>query len=167
MDNIILIGFMGCGKSTIGKALAKKINYTFVDTDLYIEEKEQMKISDIFAQKGEEYFRKLETEVLEHFLEQKNIIIATGGGLPLAIENQDILKKQSNVFYLKASPETIFLHVAGDNTRPLLQVSNPKKKIIELLQFRTPIYEKEANYILSVDHKKVKEIVAEMLVYIS
>ena len=163
-NNIILIGYMGCGKTTIGKALAKKMGRCMIDTDEYIVNKEGMSIPEIFAQKGEDYFRALETSVLETLCaETKDTIIASGGGLPLREENQVLLKKLGKVFYLKASEETTYERVKGDTNRPLLQVEDPKKKIHEMLEQRMPIYEKAANYTLSTDDKSVEAVVKEII----
>ena len=104
-DNIVLIGYMGAGKTTVGKALAKKLGYEFIDTDLYIEAQEGMTIPDIFEKKGEAYFRALETDVIRKLREKTHCVIATGGGLPLRKENSDLLKEVGTVYYLMADAD--------------------------------------------------------------
>lgn len=158
-DNIILIGFMGTGKTTIGKQLAETIGYDFVDTDEYIEQMQNMKISDIFKKEGEVYFRCLETKVIRNmsfFAEKK--VISTGGGLPLREENIDILKRLGFIVHLKTSPEETWNRIKYDNTRPLLQCENPYKKIEDLLKIRTPIYEKVGNITVYTDNISFEDI---------
>ena len=132
---------MGCGKSTIGKKLAKDYGSCFFDTDAWIEEKEQITISEIFAIKGEEFFRELETKCLEELLEKSSNekqaalsgkVISVGGGLPIRAENRKLLKQLGTVIYLKATEETIYNRLKTDTTRPLLQGDNPKQKIKNL-----------------------------------
>ena len=165
-NNIILIGYMGCGKSTIGKALAKKKEKSFLDTDAYIEAKEGCLISQIFAEKGEMYFRDLETKVLKELLEDQDEpgIISVGGGLPVREENQELLKQLGRVIYLKATPETLYDRLKGDTTRPLLQTTNPKEKIKEMLAVREEKYQAAAYETIVVDGKKIEDIVEEICI---
>ena len=163
-NNIVLIGFMGCGKTTVGQALAEQLSYAFLDTDLYIEEKEGMAISEIFKEKGEDYFRNLETSSLLELVEQtKETIVSSGGGLPLRPENAKLLQKLGFVIYLKVEKETVLERLQGDTTRPLLQCEDPAKKVEELLEYRNPIYEVGAHLVVSVDKKSVEEIVEEIV----
>ena len=158
-DNIVLIGFMGSGKTTVGRYMERHYGYSFLDTDAYIEEKEGMSISDIFATKGEEYFRKLETEVLEELsLTLSNTVISTGGGMPLKEENARFLKNIGKVFYLKASSSSIYERVKDDTGRPLLQVKDPYAKICEMLEIRNSIYETASDFILDTDGREVETI---------
>ena len=162
--NIVLIGFMGCGKSTIGKTLAKKLNRPLIDTDTYIEQRDGMTIPEIFAQKGEEYFRKVETQALQELVDNTyNSIIASGGGLPLREVNADLLKKLGKVFFLTATEETVYERVKGSTNRPLLQVEDPKAKIHELLEYRTPLYKKAANEQIITDGRSAKDIADEIV----
>lgn len=130
VKNIILIGYMGCGKSTVGQCLAKMLDFTFVDTDAFIETQQQRTISDIFAIEGEEKFRQLETDLLKQLVKEgrEQLVIATGGGMPLRSENRELLSKLGMVVYLKVSPETIYDRVKNDTQRPLLQCDNPLQK---------------------------------------
>lgn len=163
-DNIVLIGFMGCGKTTVGEKLAADLSFDFLDTDQYIEEKEAMTINDIFATKGEEYFRGLETSSLKELVAGTNkTIVSSGGGLPLRKENAELLQKLGFVVYLKVEKETVLQRLEGDNTRPLLACDNPAKKVGELLAFRDPIYEVGAHLVVDVDGKTVEAITEEIV----
>ena len=164
MKHIILIGFMGSGKSTIGFRLSYKLKKCLIDTDKLIEECEKMRISEIFATKGESYFRQKETECLNSlFRELGGRVISLGGGTPVREENRDIIKKLGKVIYLKASPETIYQRVKRDTSRPLLQCENPMEKIITLLEERNPIYESVADIIIHVDGKEMKDVIQEIV----
>ncbi len=160
-ENIILIGFMGCGKSTIGKYITQNVpDHKFLDTDEYIVELEGMPITEIFATKGEAYFRELETNVLKHLRDTcKNTIISTGGGMPLRKENADILRDIGTVVYLRTKPETVYERVKNDTGRPLLQVDNPYERIRELLEAREEKYVKAAHKTIDTDDKSIEDIV--------
>ena len=170
-NNIILIGFMGCGKSTIGKEIAKDCNMFFLDTDAWIEEKEQMTISEMFATKGETYFRELETKCLEVLIEESandsqgdtsGKVISVGGGLPVKEVNRQLLKQLGTVICLKATEETIYNRLKTDTTRPLLQGDNPKQKIKNLMESREDFYSQASDFIVEVDHKGIQKIVEEI-----
>lgn len=163
-DNIILIGFMGSGKTTMGIRLSYRLRQTFLDTDRLIEKEENRSITDIFAADGEEYFRKKETEMLEQLLkETSGQVISVGGGTPLREKNRELLHKLGKVIYLKVSPETVYERLKGDNTRPLLQGENPMEKIKALLQERNGIYEETADVIICGDGKDCQQILDEMM----
>lgn len=163
-SNIVLIGFMGCGKSTIGKELACALDYAFVDTDAYIEESTSKTISDIFAEHGEEYFRDLETEMIGKLMgDMDRAVISTGGGLPLREVNADILKKNGFVVYLRVKGKTVEHRLKGDTQRPLLQGEHVSEKIKNLLEFRDPIYEYGAHMVLDVDTLTVPEIAEDIM----
>lgn len=162
-ENIILIGYMGSGKTTVGQALADKLSYQFLDTDAYIEEEQNTTISHIFKEYGEEYFRNIETKTIENM--EKNInhnIISTGGGLPLRECNGAALKKMGFVVFLSVKKETVLKRLEGDTQRPLLQSDNVEQKIEEMLHFRNPIYEYTAHIKVEVDNKTVEEITEEI-----
>ena len=134
MKNIVLIGFMGSGKTTIGKALEEKTDMAFVDTDELIEAYEGCKISNIFADKGETYFRRLENETLKNLLASTdNKVISTGGGIVINQANIPLLKQLGKVFYLRIKPETVVERLEGDKTRPLLMGENKLVKIEQLV----------------------------------
>ncbi len=156
---------MGCGKSTVGRKMAEMFRWPLIDTDALIEEQEGTTISEIFAVKGEQYFRDLETECLKCLLEQNNSIesiISVGGGLPVKEENRKLLKLLGEVIYLKASPETIYERLKSDTTRPLLQTDNPKQKIIDMLKNREEKYQSAAHRVIEVDNKSITEIIQEI-----
>lgn len=162
-NNIVLIGFMGCGKTTIGKALAEELEYTFIDTDEYIEKCAGKTINEIFATNTEEYFRDMETETITDLMAKTDhSIVSTGGGLPLREVNADVLKKNGFVIYLKVSAETVESRLQGDTTRPLLQGDDVSLKIHKLLDYRDPLYEYGAHMVIHVDNKTVDELVEEI-----
>ena len=135
MKNIVLIGFMGSGKTTIGKSLEEKTDMVFVDTDELIEAYEGCKVSEIFADKGEAYFRRLEKETLKNLLESTdNKVISTGGGIVTNQENIPLLKQLGKVFYLRIKPETVVERLEGDKTRPLLIGED---KLVKVERFMT------------------------------
>ena len=164
MDNIILIGFMGSGKTSVGKQLAKKLQYAFCDTDELIEKRNKSSIRNIFADYGEEYFRKLETAVVnELYGNMTRTVLSTGGGLPITEGNDRLLRRLGYVIYLKTSKETILKRLQGDASRPLLAGENAEEKVYNLLQQRTPIYEKASHFTVTTDHKKFYEIIDEII----
>lgn len=154
-DNVVLIGYMGCGKSTVGSFLSMVYGYDFIDTDKIIEKREGMSTSDIFSKKGEDYFRQLETELLKELKGKlKNTVIATGGGMPVKEENRPLLKELGKVFYLKASLDTTYQRVSGGTGRPLLdnlEGNTLYKKIKEMTAIRTPIYTEVADVIIDTN----------------
>ena len=158
--NVILTGMMGSGKTTVGRELAAVLSYSFIDLDEIIEKKFG-KISDIFAQKGEEYFREAETQELKNLKEKEKFVLSTGGGIILKDENIEILKKIGQVFYLSAKSETIYERIKNQNHRPLLNTENPKKSIEEILNKRLEQYEKSGEKIIT-DSKSAKEIAGEI-----
>lgn len=165
MENIILIGYMGSGKTTVGKIAAERKNYTFVDTDEMIVEQQHRSISEIFAADGERAFRDMETALLGQLIAEKreHLVISTGGGMPLRTENQQLLARLGKVVYLKASPVTIYNRIKGDTTRPLLQCENPLERIEEMIVERSTLYEAGAMFIVEVDELSQSEAASEIL----
>lgn len=159
-NNIILIGYMGCGKTTLGKKTAQAMKYRFVDTDDLVEEKEGCSISELFRDKGEPYFRKCETAVLQSLCAQKSgMIIASGGGLPLIEENAELLHRLGTVIYLKAEEATLVHRLKNDTKRPLLATENLQEKVHQMLLLREPVYEKVADHIIQVDALSIYELI--------
>ncbi len=142
MKNIYLLGFMGTGKTAVGKLLAEKLGKQFVDLDDIIEGKEGIKITEIFAQKGELYFRGIEAESLKEIAGKEDLIVACGGGIVLKDENISIIEDTGFAVCLQASPEIICERTKQFTHRPLLNVENPKEKIGELLAKRAEYYAK-------------------------
>lgn len=154
----MLIGFMGSGKTEIGKRLAGRLGYTFIDTDSIIEKKAGKSIPEIFHEDGEEHFRVVETEVVQDLCGRRGCVISTGGGTVLNRENILELKKHGVMIWLKASPETIYERVKSEHHRPLLQVEDPLQEINKLLQIREPLYAK-ADITIETDGLDVEKIV--------
>ena len=163
MNNVILIGYMGCGKSTVGVRLSYRMQQPFLDTDKMIELKSGRTIAEIFDTEGEEYFRGLETECVRGLLsEMTHYVIATGGGLPMREENRKLLKKLGKVVYLRIRPETVYERLKNDTTRPLLRGEDPMGKITAMIGKRGPKYEECADVIIDVDGKSFEQILQEI-----
>jgi len=162
-NNIIFIGFMGAGKTSIGMLYARENSREFVDTDSLIETREEMSISEIFDKFGEAVFRKKETDTLQLLLKTaENMVISVGGGLPLKAENHELLKKLGTVVFLKTTKDTVWERLQGDTTRPLLQGDQAKDQVEQLLNFRNPVYEKVADIVVLVDGKSFEEVLKEV-----
>ena len=169
MRRIILIGYMGSGKTTLGKALSKETGLMFYDLDWYIESRMRKTISELFAEKGEEGFRKVEYNMLHEVAEFEDVIISCGGGTPCFFDNMDYLNQQGDVVYLKATPETLYKHLQMARVeRPLLKGKSTDvliAYITEHLKQREPFYEK-ARHILDVnvldDYDKIKISVQQL-----
>ena len=154
MRRIILIGYMGSGKTTVGKALSKETGMMFYDLDWYIESRMRKSVSQIFAEKGEEGFRKIEYNMLHEVAEFEDVIISCGGGTPCFFDNMDYLNQQGDVVYLKATPEILYKHLLmAKIERPLLKGKSSEELIAYItdhLKERAPFYEK-ARHILDVN----------------
>ena len=169
MKRIILIGYMGAGKTTIGKALSKELGIIFYDLDWYIESRMRKSVSEIFAERGEEGFRKIEYNMLHEVAEVENVIISCGGGTPCFFDNMDYLNQQGQVVYLKASPEVLYKHLQMAKVeRPLLKGKSSEELIAfirEQLDKREPFYSK-AKYTLDVslmdNYEKIKISIAKL-----
>jgi shikimate kinase len=162
MKNIVLTGFMGTGKTEVGRILSRKLGYALVDADTEIEKEQGMTITEIFKQYGEPKFREIEANVIKRLSEINNAVISTGGGAVLRQENMDNLRKNGVIVCLTASPETILKRTSATNDRPLLQVDNPLQKIKELLEFRKPYYEK-ADIMIDTEGKSPIEVAEEII----
>ena len=163
MKNIILMGFMGAGKTTIGKKLSKALNWEFIDTDAYIEEELRRKISDIFAEDGEMAFRDMETDLLKRLQNGENqFVLSIGGGMPVREENRALLRNLGTVIYLKTSKEEIIRRVSGDKNRPLLQGGDLEEKVTNLMNARECIYIETAHVEIVTDGKTPEQVVKEI-----
>lgn len=153
MTRIILIGYMGAGKTTVGRALSKELGIPFYDLDWYIESRRRKKIAQIFEEVGEEGFRKIEHNMLHEVAEFEDVIVSCGGGTPCFFDNIDYMNRQGDVVYLKASPEVLYSHLLmSKNERPLLKGKSPEELIAfirEQLFVREPYYNK-ARYTLDI-----------------
>ena len=162
MKNIALVGFMGTGKTTVAQILAEKLNLDYVDLDAVIEVREQMEIANIFSQKGEEYFRKVEKKVVTDISGQTNKVIACGGGVVLDEENMQNLKASGIVICLEASPEVILARTKDYPHRPLLNVKDKEGRIRELLEKRAVFYAR-ADCSIDTSHCTQAEVVEKVL----
>lgn len=163
MNNIYLVGFMATGKTSVGRELAKKKKWQFVDLDELIELEEKRTIADIFAQKGEPYFRKIEKKILKKVAKEKKFVVATGGGIIIDPENIKTMKESGAMVCLSASPDEILKRASGHIHRPLLNVKNPKKRIELLLKLRAPYYLK-ADKIIDTSKLSVAQVVRKILI---
>ena len=162
IDNLALVGFMGTGKSSVGRSLADFLHFGFVDTDELIERRANKTIPEIFSQHGEPVFRDLEKKIVAELATQRQLVISTGGGLAANPENLASLKTHALVICLWASPETIWERVRTQSHRPLLQTPDPLGKIRELLAQREPFY-KQADVLVNTERRSVKEVVQHVL----
>jgi len=162
--SIALIGFMGTGKTAVGKALAKKLDKKFIEMDSLIEQKAGKTIPEIFKQDGEIAFRELEIEVTKEAAKGKNQVIACGGGVVLNKINIDRLRNESIIVYLTASPKVILKRVSGGGMeRPLLKASNQALTVQELLTFRKPFYERAADIKIDTSKLDVDSVVEQII----
>ena len=160
MTRIVLIGAPGSGKSTVGVALSAHLQWPFVDTDALIELKESKKITDLFVENGEEYFRSVEFSVLQEVLQEESAVISLGGGAPISESAQDVLQSSdSMIVFLDVSLSTAAPRVGFNRDRPLL-LGNPRAQWQALSDQRRPIYEKLATQSIKVDDMSVDEIIA-------
>lgn len=162
MKNIVLTGFMGTGKTEVGKALSRNLGFSLIDIDDEIVKSEGMPIAEIFGKFGEPHFRNIETRIIKDVSKKTNVVISTGGGAVLREENMDALRENGIIIWLKAMPETILKRTSIDSSRPLLQVADPLKKIKELLDYRMPFYEK-ADIAVDTEGKNPANIASEIL----
>lgn len=160
--NIALVGFMGTGKTSVGKILAKKLNREVMDVDRRVELGEKRKITDIFEKEGEAFFRSLEKEAIREASQKKGVVITTGGGAMLDPENVEILKGTGWVIRLSARPETIFARVRHSRQRPLLKGKDMLSEIKRLLALREPFYQK-ADLTFETDGQNSSEVADRIL----
>ena len=151
-ENIVLVGFMGSGKSSVGRIAARTLGFQFLDTDQLAVERAGRSIADIFAEEGEPAFRRRESDLARELESARGRVISTGGGLVVNPENLESLRRHALIFCLWASPEVIFERVRHQSHRPLLQTPDPLGKIRELLATRAPFY-KQADVLVGVDYR--------------
>ena len=151
-NNVILIGFMGSGKTSVGKVLAERLGYRFLDSDGLIEQEEQQSIPTVFQMKGEAYFRDRETKLLNKLKASLHeAVLSTGGGMPIRPQNRELLRQLGFVVFLKTSDDAILRRLRGDTSRPLLAGEDPGSRVEELQREREPFYNATAHYILNTD----------------
>ena len=160
--NLVLTGFMGTGKSSIGRLAAVQLKFEFVDTDALVEAKATKTISQIFAQEGETAFREMERQVVLELSGRQQTVISTGGGLVVNLENMISLKEHALVICLCASPETIFERTRYASHRPLLRQAAPLERIRQLLAEREPFY-RQADVLINAEGRSVREVAQHVL----
>lgn len=159
--NLALIGFMGTGKTSVGKIVADLLHFEFLDTDEMIHQRTGRTIADIFAKDGEPAFRQMERQVVADISARKKTVISTGGGLPTNPENLALLKSHALVVCLWSSPEKIWERVGHQSHRPLLHDPDPQKKIRDLLAIREPFY-KQADVLINTDIRALREVAQQV-----
>lgn len=162
MKNVYLIGFMGTGKTTVGKLIAKALNKVFLEMDEEIEREQAMPISEIFSRFGEAHFRKLEGQLLARISQRQDLVVSCGGGLACDQENLNTLKATGFVICLEASSRTIYERVRSSTHRPLLQVKEPQHAIEELLKKRQGCY-RQADFTIDTEASTPEQVVAEAI----
>jgi 3-dehydroquinate synthase len=162
-SNIFLVGLMGSGKTTIGRALAKKLNKRFVDADHEIEARTGATIPLIFEIEGEASFRQREADVIRDLTAEEGLVLATGGGAIMNPQSRAYLKSRGTVVYLRASVASILQRTSHDKSRPLLQTADPKARIEELSRERGPFYEEVAHIIIETGRPNVQSVVQNIL----
>jgi shikimate kinase len=161
-SNVILVGPMGAGKSTIGRQLAQLLNYDFVDSDHEIEARTGADIPWIFDVEGEAGFRKREEAVIDELTQLQGIVLATGGGVVIRESNRRAISSRGIVVYLKTSVEQQLVRTAKDRKRPLLQHAEPRKVLTELMKVREPLYLEVADHVVDTDVSNIKDVAIQI-----
>lgn len=161
--NLALVGLMGAGKTTVGKALAKRLGRQFFDSDHEIEARCGVRIPTIFEMEGEEGFRDRETHAIDALTQRSDIVLATGGGAVLRPENRQFLHERCVVIYLRATPHDLWIRTRHDKNRPLLQTEDPKAKLEQLFQLRDPFYREVAHFVIDTGKPSVAQLVNTVL----
>ena len=160
---LALVGMPGCGKSTVGRHLARQLNLRFVDTDADIEQRIGMPIRDYFEQHGEAAFRDVEQDAIDTLSELAGVVLATGGGAVLRPSNRDALHSRTHVFYLRSTPEELGRRLRHDSHRPLLQVADPHARLRELYRERDPLYRRTAHFVVEAARPSVQALTGMVL----
>lgn len=163
MGNIYLIGFMGCGKSTVSRYLCKQYGFKCLEMDEEIERQEGRSIKEIFTVSGESYFREVETGLLKKFCSSERLVVSCGGGTALKDENVSEMKRNGIVILLDACPETVYNRVKHNHNRPLLEGNMNVDYICRLMEQRRPKYEAAADFTVITDGKSTQQICREIL----
>ena len=161
-ENVFLVGLMGAGKTSVGRALAKHLGKAFLDTDQEIERATGVRIPVIFDIEGEAGFRLRETRVLAELTQRSNIVLATGGGIVLSDENRRLLARRGTVVYLRATVNDLGKRTRNDRSRPLLQVADPLRKLQELHEQRDPLYREIANIVIDTGSQGINALVRKL-----
>jgi shikimate kinase len=161
--NVVLIGFMGAGKSSVGRLVADRLGFQLLDTDREITRRTGRTISEIFQSDGETAFRAIESEALVQLEDRERLVISTGGGVVTEPRNHDVLRKLGFVVWLDADEETIFRRVSRNQKRPLLQTENPRERIRSLMEERRPMYQAAADTLVNTTGRSHADVAAEIL----
>jgi len=161
--NIILVGLMGAGKSTIGRHLAKQLKMEFYDSDHAIEKRTGVSIATIFEIEGEKGFRAREEQMIAQLCQFDNIILATGGGSVLRKVNRQLIQKSGHVIYLSTTPEQLYNRIRHNKSRPLMQTDNPLQALTNLLNEREPYYLDVADYIVKTGQQRISVVINRIL----
>jgi shikimate kinase len=153
----------GCGKSTVGRHLARQLDLRFIDSDAEIERRAGMSVRDYFAAHGEASFRDLEQDVIDELTLQPAVLLATGGGAVLRPSTREALHARSHVFYLRATPEELHRRLRHDTQRPLLQVADPLQRLRELFRERDPLYRRTAHFVVEAARPSVPALIGMVL----
>lgn len=162
MGNIYLVGFMGTGKTAVGKELAKRKKWCFADLDELVELKEKRSIADIFAKDKEPYFRSIETQILKEVAKEEKFVVACGGGIVLKKENIAAMKESGIIVCLSAAPEIILKRISGCTHRPLLNVADPRGQVELLMKLRAPYYA-QADKTIDTSKATIKEVTDKII----
>ncbi len=161
--NIVLVGLMGAGKSTVGRHLAKRLKMAFYDSDHEVERRTGVSISTIFEIEGEKGFRIREEQMIAELCQNKNIILATGGGSILSAATRSIIQKTAHVIYLSTTAEQLFMRIRHDKSRPLMQTDKPLETLRNLLKEREPYYLEVASSIIKTGRQKINVVIHEII----
>ena len=161
--NLILVGMMGSGKTTIGRTLARHLGKTFVDSDEEIQQRTGVAIAHIFDIEGEAGFRQREAAAIHDLVERDNMLLATGGGAVLAEQNRTMLKQNGIVIYLKASVHDLWQRTRHDRNRPLLQTVDPRAKLTELYHQRDPLYQEVADIVIQTGRQSAHALMLQLV----
>ncbi len=160
---LALVGMPGSGKSTVGRQLARKLGVGFVDTDQVIEMRIGCSIRDFFEREGEAAFRDIESQVLNDMTQTPCGVMATGGGAVLREANRNLLRQRTHVIYLRVQPDELFRRLRHDTQRPLLQVDDPKTKLVDLFEQRDPIYQAAAHFVIETSRPRIPTMVTMIM----
>lgn len=163
MGNIFLVGMMGAGKTTLGRALAQRLQLEFVDTDRLLVERTGVPVATIFEFEGEDGFRRRECALLAEVAEREGVVVATGGGAVLAEENRRVMRSHGTVVYLRARLESLWERTRHDTTRPLLATPDPRATLAALLEQREPLYREAAHIVVETGAQSATSLVTRVL----
>lgn len=162
-SNVFLVGMMGAGKTTLGKALAHRMEYEFLDTDRVLVERTGVPVATIFEIEGEAGFRRRESAVLAEIARCEGLVVATGGGIVLAEQNRRVMRESGTVVYLRARLENLWERTRHDTTRPLLSTSDPRATLESLLDEREPLYREAAHVVVDTGSQSSNTLVGRVL----